>query len=107
MSDELLPYIIYHTSSKNYSAYVPYKTINENIQEIANNTYLISDYLNLVTNRSDYSPSYTYRFNNVKFEIGLVGNDLNKIYESIKNIQEKAKNILKILLRNFLLKTFL
>lgn len=90
--DDLLPYIIFHVGKKEYTAYICYKTFDPKIINIAHSTYLISELLNLPTDQSDYNPSYTYAFySNNKFEIGIIGKNLDKIYESIKIIQTQLK----------------
>jgi hypothetical protein len=99
--NNLLPYISYHKLNNKYSAYIPYISLNTNIQNIAGNTYLISEFLKLSTDRLDYSPSYTYCLTNTKFEIGIEGNDLDQIYKSIKDIQLRLKNNNCIVYDNF------
>lgn len=99
--NSLLPYIGYHKSNNKYSAYIPYICLNSHIQSIAGNTYLISEFLNLSTDRSDYSPTYTYCLTDNKFEIGIEGQDLDIIYKSIKDIQIKLKNNSCIINDNF------
>lgn len=91
-SMKLLPYINYCPSTNNYVAYIPYKTLNDEIHEIGFNTYLISKYLNLPTDRENYNPSYTYCYDEFNYEIGICGTDLDKIYEAIRGIQLKLKN---------------
>ena len=85
----LLPYIIYHEKSKEYTAYIKYKTINKDIMEHAVGAYNIAEVLGLPTDRSKYSPSYTYAYDDTTYEIGIIGDELKKIFESIKNIQTK------------------
>ena len=51
--------------------------------------YDISGYLDLPTDKSPYSPSYTYIYSDTIFEIGIIGDDLDTIYKTIKNIQQK------------------
>ena len=55
------------------------------------NAYNISSYLGLPTDRSSYSPSYTYQYNDTIFEIGIIGYDLDKIYKTIESIEKKCK----------------
>jgi len=90
--NDLLPYIYYCELKNIYTAYVPYLSFDINIQNIAYSTYLICKLLDLSNNNEDYTPSYTYCYNDTKFEIGIKGNNLDKIYESIKIIQLKLKN---------------
>ena len=90
-SGYLLPYIIHHKLKNKYTAYIPYKSTNTKINEIGSNTYLISEFLDLSTERVDYSPSYSYSYDKFIHEIGIAGSELDKIYSSIKNIQAKLK----------------
>ena len=101
MTDNLLPYIYYNELKNSYRAYIPYLSSNINIQNIAYNTYLICELLDLPKNNENYSPSYTYCYNDIKFEIGIEGNNLDKIYEAIKIIQLKLKNHNCIINDNF------
>ena len=84
----LLPYIIYHLLKNEYTAYIPYKISNTNMIEHCINVYNISSYCGLSTDRSSYSPSYTYQYDDTTFEIGIIGYDLDKIYKTIKSIQK-------------------
>lgn len=98
------PYICYHTYADNYTAYIPYTLTNINqkvmmpsdkheydIDDIVNNTYMLSKLLELEC-RTDYNPSYIYSYSNTTFEVGIIGTNLIKIYDSIKNIQTLLKN---------------
>jgi len=88
----LLPSIQYQISTQKYSAYIPWMTNDNNIHRIGDMVYLISNYLGLKTDGSEYNPSYTYYYHTYNiFEIGIEGRELSKIMDSIKNIQEKLR----------------
>jgi hypothetical protein len=89
--NDLTPYICNIELDK-YTYYIPYVTHDINIQTIANQTFLISKFLDLPMDRKNYSPSYTYSFSNSKHEIGFTGTNLEKIKESIIRVQQKLKN---------------
>ena len=91
----LEPYIYFHSdgnSSGEYVAYIPYYTINEKIIENSTPSGSIAQYLGLPFDRSDYAPTYTYVYGNNFYEIGIKGKNLNKIKESINNIQKLLEN---------------
>ena len=48
--------------------------------------------LGLPADKKEYNPSYTYDWNDTIFEVGIFGTDLDKIYNSIKNIQSLLKS---------------
>ena len=93
----LLPYIIYHFSKNEYTAYIPYKIPPNNpimFDHCLGSISEISNYFGLSTDRTLYSPSYTYMYekppnNPIIFEIGILGRNLNKIYKTIESIQSK------------------
>lgn len=85
----LLPYIIYYVDKKSYAAYIPYKITDENMIEYVSLIDNITNYLDLPNDRSLYSPSYTYNYNDEIHEIGILGKKLDKMIEAIKNIQSK------------------
>jgi len=74
------------------------KHIKENkyefpIEDIVKSSYLMCTLLELERGNCDnYNPSYTYRWDDNTFEVGICGNDLCKMYDSIKNIQSLLKN---------------
>ena len=84
----LLPYITHNLLKNEYGVYIPYKISDTNMIEHCINIYNISSYLGLPTDRSSYSPSYTYQYNDTIFEIGIIGYDLDKIYKTIESIQK-------------------
>jgi hypothetical protein len=83
----LLPYITHNSLKNEYAVYIPYKISDINLIEHCTGVYNISSFLGLSTDRSSYSPSYTYQYNDTTFEIGIIGYDLNKIYKTIESIQ--------------------
>ena len=118
--DNLLsPYIMFHKKNKEFTAYIPYKiTDNKSyeldyphtsfctltqqsykldkyncpIQEIAISSILMCKLLGLPADKKEYNLSYTYDWNDTIFEVGIFGTDLDKIYDSIKNIQSLLKS---------------
>ena len=83
----LLPYITHNSLKNEYAVYIPYKILDTKMIEHCTGVYNISSFLGLSTDRSLYSPSYTYQYNDTIFEIGIIGYDLDKIYKTIEIIQ--------------------
>ena len=46
----------------------------------------------LPVDKKEYNLSYTYDWNDTIFEVGIFGTNLDKIYNSIKNIQSLLKS---------------
>ena len=113
------PYIIYHERNKEYTAYIPYKIVDNKsyeldyphilccpitqqsytfekycfpIKEIAISSILMCKLLGLPVDKKEYNLSYTYDWNDTIFEVGIFGTELDKIYNSIKNIQSLLKS---------------
>jgi thymidylate synthase len=86
---DLLPRIIWHSNSNQYTAYIPYEISFDVSIENCNNTYSIACFLGLPTNRSNYSPSYSYQYNDKTFEVGIAGTKIDRIYDAIRQIQEQ------------------
>lgn len=84
----LLPNITHNIIKNIYGAYIPYEISDTNMIEHCDGSDQISRYLGLRTDKSPYSPSYTYQYNDTIFEIGFFGYDLNKIYKTIESIQK-------------------
>lgn len=91
-SIRLEPYIMYHKNSCEYTAYIPYYNSNKEFIEHSTPSGRIAIYLGLPYDWSDYNPSYAYMFGNGYYEIGIKGKDLDKIKDSIKNIQMLLEN---------------
>ena len=74
----------------------PYKTFDDQIIEVAGNTWQITQFLELDSEQTDienqldyYIPSYTYQYDVNTFEIGIAGDNLEMVFETIKLIQKK------------------
>jgi hypothetical protein len=90
-NNDLLPSISYNAKTTIYCYYIPYVTHDSKIQSIANNTYLMSQFLGLPVDRKHDSPSYTYSCSEIKHEIGFTGLNIETIYENIRNVQTTLK----------------
>ena len=88
--ENLLPSINYFKRTNNYTAYIPYKSNEPDINEVACNSSRIAMYLDLPWDRSNYNPSYV-SFLGDKKEIGITGPDIGEIFNSIKNIQTRLE----------------
>jgi hypothetical protein len=86
----LKPYITY--DGKLYAAYIPYYLNNEIHEDCSYNTFRISEYFGLPTSRQFGEPSYTYCCGDNIYEIGLVHDELNSLYDKIKLIQIAIQN---------------
>jgi len=81
------PYICYYKDTKNYCAYIPYHSNNQNDFDEFRNTFRACLYFNLPTTREDGEVSYSYEYGNNIFELGIMSNDLQVIRNKMQIIQ--------------------
>ena len=95
----LLPYMLEHRNSETYSAYIPFISTDPNFLSFTSGS--VAEYLGLPSNRKEYNPSYFYINSNEQYEIGILGENKEKMLDAIKNIQQKLKTKNCIVNENF------
>ena len=76
-----------------YTAYIPYHMDNDEHENCYyNNTFGICTYFGLPTTRKNGEPTYTNRYGDNIYEIGIICKSLKQTYDKIKMIQTAIVN---------------